>query len=480
MKKQKFSFSTEFQKEILRYLIKSSEGGLAMSRLKPSYLTLIEHQLIADGLYKFHRKHKRIPSEAVLKEDIRELLTNKTYSELIMSEDLPNIYNIISELYKGNLRDEDIIKDKIWKFSTYVEMKSLNEMFDLEDFAQYEHYNKKIAEILRKGNPRKEEEPLYMVEGIIERQLQRQSNPNVIPCPFKQLNKLTNGFGYPAGSVIVLLDRAKARKTFFMVNFARGYLKQKKSVLYLDLENGKGQIMDRLIQSTLNKTKKEMLSGDFDEAEKKHIRKYKRLGVEFIVERMVAGVSDANNIKELIKNIETTRGIKIKVLVIDYAGKLAAISKTKDDFARINEVYVEIQDLAFELGLDVVITAQHVTRDASERKATRYEESDIAGSIGIIRNAQVIIGLNSTDDEETNNIQRLEVVVQRDGPPHGRALFNVDVEKQRAIEFTEEQRKAYDRDVMPTLEKELSKKFNRKGKKNPNAKPINKEARGDI
>ncbi len=34
-----------------------------------------------------------------------------------------------------------------------------------------------------------------------------------------------------------------------MVNLARGYLRMKKSVLYVDTENGKEQIMDRFIQS---------------------------------------------------------------------------------------------------------------------------------------------------------------------------------------------------------------------------------------
>lgn len=36
--KTKFSFSPEFQLEILRYIIKDKEGGLILKRIKPNYL----------------------------------------------------------------------------------------------------------------------------------------------------------------------------------------------------------------------------------------------------------------------------------------------------------------------------------------------------------------------------------------------------------------------------------------------------------
>ena len=36
------------------------------------------------------------------------------------------------------------IKEKIYQFSTYVEMKNLNDSFDLDNFEQYEEYSRKI------------------------------------------------------------------------------------------------------------------------------------------------------------------------------------------------------------------------------------------------------------------------------------------------------------------------------------------------
>jgi replicative DNA helicase len=457
--KIKFSFTPDFQLEILRFIIQDKEGGLVLGRLKPSYLVLIEHSLICEGILKYFKKTKKIPSQNVLKEVIKEMLESKAYVDLVTKDDIPTIERTIKNLYSIQLSDSEYIKEKIYKFSTYVEMKNLNDSFDLDNFEQYEEYSKKIEKVLQKSKPKKEDEPLYMIRDVTERQFKRQSEPSVVPCPFRQLNDLTNAGGFPVASVNVILDRPKAKKTFFMVNLARGYLRMKKSVLYIDTENGQEQIMDRFIQSSINKTKKELYSGEYDKLEAKHLRKLARFGVELVVERVPAMITDCNYIRELIIKLRN-QGINIKVLMVDYAGKLASIARDKEDFDRISNVYIDIQNLAEEMDLDIVWTAHHITREGKKHRTTSYDENDISGSIAIVRNAHTIVGLNSTEQEEKDDILRCELVVQRDGLPSGRALFKCDVERQRCVEFTKEQRKQYDEIYGEKLEESLKKKGN--------------------
>lgn len=452
----KYTFDVHFQLEILRFVLRDKEGGLVLKRIKANYLVLIEHALIFEGISKYFKKQGKMPSENVLKEVLKELLESKAYIDLVTKDDIPNINKLISNLYHIPLSDADYIKEKIYKFSTYVEMKNLNDSFDLDNFEQYEEYSKKIEKVLQKSKPKKEDEPLYMIRDVTERQFKRQSEPSVVPCPFRQLNDLTNAGGFPVASVNVILDRPKAKKTFFMVNLARGYLRMKKSVLYIDTENGQEQIMDRFIQSSINKTKKELYSGDYDKLEAEHLRKLARFGVELVVERVPALITDCNYIREKILTLRS-QGIDIKVLMVDYAGKLASIAKDKEDFDRISNVYIDLQNLAEDLHLDIVWTAHHITREGKKHQATKYDENDISGSIAIVRNAQFIMGLNSTEQEEKDNILRSEIVVQRDGLPSGRALFKCDVERQRCTEFTKEQRKNYDELYGKKLEESFKK-----------------------
>lgn len=454
--KIKFQFDLSFQLEILRFIIQDKEGALVLNRIKPSYLVLIEHSIVCEGILKFFKKRKKIPSESVLKEVIKELLESKNYADLVTKDDIPNIYKIIHNLYSLPLKDSDFIREKIYQFSTYVEMKNLNDSFDLENFEQYEEYSRKIEKILQHSKPKEDDEPIFMIRDVVERQFERQAEPAVIPCPFRQLNQLTNAGGYPAHSINVILDKPKAKKTFFLVNLARGYLRMKKSVLYIDLENGKEQIMDRMIQSSINKSKKELYSGEFDKVEAKHLRKLARFGVEFVVQRLPAMITDCNTIRELIIKLRNS-GINIQVLFVDYAGKLASISRDKEDFDRISNVYIELSNLAEEMDLDVIWTAHHITREGKKHRKTKYDENDISGAISIVRNAQTILGLNSTDQEEQDDILRAEVVVQRDGLASGRALFKINVENQRLREFTIDERKKYDEIYAKELEQEFNK-----------------------
>lgn len=474
----KFTFSIEFQLEVLRFLIQGKEALLYVQKIKPGYFTLIEHSIVVEALVKFVKKYQRIPSEVLMVEQVKTLLEGRDYVDLVTKDDIPNIHKLISELYNKPLKDIDIILENIHKFIAYIELKALNESMDFSDYNSYETYQAKLTKILQSSKPQKKDEPLLMVSGTAMRQLMRKVDPDVVPTPFWQLNRLGNGDGYPKNSLFVLIDRPKRRKTFALINVARGYLAMKKNVLYIDTENGKNQLMDRMIQSTLNKTKREMLTGDYDKMEQRHMRKYKRLGVEFIVERVPATIADCNTIMNLVRKLETEKGIKVHVIMIDYAAKLASIARDRDDVERINNVYIDLDNMGDELGLDAIWTAQHVTREGAKHQETRYEDNDIASAISIIRNAKCVMGLNSTQDEEEHNIMRMEVVVQRDGVPNGRVMFNMDPERQRMKEFSKEARAKYDESIGKQVDDLLKKK---KRVSNPNADPEKRsKTSGDI
>lgn len=474
---EKFTFSIEFQSEVIRFLIQAKEGLLYLPKIKAGYFTLIEHSIIIDGLIKFVRKYSRIPSEVLLIEQIKTMLEGRDYVDLVTKEDVLTVNGLVHKLYESPLKDTDIIIENIHKFIAYIELKALNESMDFSNYNSYEDYQNKLTQILQRSKPIKSEEPLMMVSGTAMRQLMRKADPDVVPTPFWQLNKIGNGEGYPKNSIFVLIDKPKRRKTFALINVARGYLSMKKNVLYIDTENGKSQLMDRMIQSTLNKTRGEMLSGDYDKLEQRHMRKYKRLGVEFIVERVNAKVDDCNKIRNIILKLEAERGIKINVLVVDYAAKLASVERDKDDVERIDNVYINLDNLGDEFGLDAIWTAQHVTREGAKHQETKYEDNDIASAINIVRNAKCIMGLNSTTEEEEHNIMRMEVVVQRDGKPNGRIMFNMDPERQRMKEFSKEARAKYDE----TLGKHVDDMLKKKSRTNPNANAEKRaKTSGDI
>ena len=230
-----------------------------------------------------------------------------------------------------------------------------------------------------------------------------------------------------------------------LINVARGYLKMKKKVLYIDLENGEDEIQIRLEQSVAKRTKKEILSGDFDEKTQKTLRKYKRLGAELVVKRFPAFATNAHHIQVYMDFLYREYGIRFDELIIDYAALLGATSGKIDDNDRISDVYVELANLASNPSNNIehIWTAHHIKRDAHKREESCYEGNDIAKCIDIVRHSQAIFGLNRNDDDLANDVFRMEVVEQRDGKPFGRALFHMDIDRQFAKEFTPSQRRKH-------------------------------------
>ena len=474
--RKQFMFSVDYQFELLKYLIHSKKALVYISKLKASYFTLIEHAIVAEVLFKVSKKYKKIPGEVILIDEMVKLLNTKDYVNSVTEEDIPTLKELIKKLYSSELQDEDILETSILKFIAFIELTALNEVSDFTDTDSYESYLNKVSSIVKNTKVQQENsKPLTMIADTSTRQLKRKMDPDVCPTPYKQWNRLTNGGGYPKGSIVVFLDKAKAKKTFNLINVSRGYLAMKKVVLYIDTENGKYQIMDRMVQSTLNRTKMELISGDFDKLERRHMRKYKKLKSEFIVQRIIPLHDDANTIEKIIDDIFIELGLIVNVLVVDYAGKMASIAKDKEDFDRISNVYIDLENLAIKKNLDIIISAHHLTREGYKFKETRYEENHIAGSISIIRNVQVVLGLNSTREEDENGIQRWEIVVQRDGVPKGRVVFNVDLSRQRMKELTKEAREKYDETMGVYLEELINKAYNSfddsDNKKGGNGKP---------
>ena len=128
------------------------------------------------SLAKLSKKNKRMPKNAsVLNQEIQDLLSVKGIADLVTKDDLVEIKHTVEKLYSEPLLDGEDIREKVLKFSVFVQMKDLNDNFDLSDFNQYDEYSKRIAKLLSRTKERKDQ-PLYLVKDVVERQFVRQSD----------------------------------------------------------------------------------------------------------------------------------------------------------------------------------------------------------------------------------------------------------------------------------------------------------------
>jgi hypothetical protein len=442
--KDKFSFDIDFQWSILKFTVSDKNGYKALSLYKPEYFELNEQEVIADAIKKFFKRKNRIPQDIGLVEELRQLFKTKKYINNLTPDDKKNIIKKAKSLYKTPVKDSDTLLDGCIQFASYVELKRTVEEVDITDFNQYPIFSRKIQTAINTGIDIKKDKGLFVISGVRGRQARRKMMDTVFPTPFRQMNQSTNSRnGYPKGSVIVVMDKGKGGKTKALINIARGYLRMRKKILYIDLENGAYNLADRLDQSIIKKTKAEVLSGEFDETLQKIYRKYKRLGAEIVIERLPGLVTNANHIREIRDRYKNENGITFDLIIIDYVANMGSIDGDKDDQMRISKAYIDIKNLAEESDWESVWTGHHTVREAQKRRPTKYEPNDTAKCIDVHRHIDAMWGINQNPEEEKQKVVRLEVIDQRDGTSDARVFFWDDFPTQRMDEFSSVQVKDY-------------------------------------
>ena len=466
----KFKFTIEYQFDLLRYIVSDKNGVKALVKVDDGYFTLIEHAVIVYGLKDFYKKNKRIPGETILREIIKDLLNTKQYVDLVTKDEQKEILKLISPLFHGTVKDGDDIYTMCKKFASYIKMKNLLEQVNLDDFNSYEVFSKQIAMAIEDSDVVDNSATSFLFADVKDRQFRRQEYKSVHPTPFRQINALTNAGGYEDGSIIVLLDKEKKGKTGMLINITRGYARMKKSILYIDLENGKDAIITRLEQSFTGLTKLGVIEGHNDKKIQQKIRKYKRLGSEVIIERLPALTTTADTIQSLMDMYYRVYGIRFQILIIDYIGKMGSLSNKTDDFGRISDAYMDVANLCEKNGIEHCWSANHVTREGAKvRERTKYQSTDIAKCIDIVRHVHAIYGLNRSEEEEEAGFMRMELIEQRDGKPKGRAIFNANMDTQQFKELGVQSRRDYDKEIQLFIDREKG-KTREVGKAEPNIK----------
>lgn len=452
---EKFIFDLDFQYEILRYTLKDKHGYKALYLYKHESFDLDEQKIIARAIHRYFKRTGRTPkSAAILNEELNGLFKTRDYAQGLKEKDRREIKARVKKLFAGVLKEPEEILAKIRNFASYVNFKQALEEVNINDYSSYATYVKKFQNALSIGVKINEHRGLFMVGAASSRFIGRRNNPDIIiPTRIRQIDRLTNAGGYAKGSVIVVVDKPKKGKTEFLCNVARKFIGNvsmkntgNKKVIYFDLENGEQNISCRVDQAVALATKQEILNGIHDAKLKKIYRKFSRLGGELYIVRMPA-YSTIHDFQKIIDDQLAEFGIRYEVAIIDYMGLMGAISGKKEDFDRISDAYLDVKNWAEKNELDMVFTGHHIKREAYSRRASKYRSDDLAKCIDIERHVDAIFGIQQNDLEEKANILRLEVIVQRDGAPHGRALFHNKIQYQRLTEFSKEDLRDYEETI---------------------------------
>lgn len=457
--KNKFEFGVEFQELILQYTVTDKKGFKALELYEDSYFTVLHHAIIAHALKKYYKRKKKVAEEPILKEIIRVLYIKgkETFSSLT-ENDKGTVDRIINRIYSRPLTDPSEVLEKIINFARYVKFKDEMEKVDITKYDSYEASLAKLRAANNVGSAVIEDYGVFIVKGMPDRAHNRDKLSKVYPTPFWQFNRLLNAGGFSPGTTIMIAAEAKRFKTGFLINIGQKYMRRKKKIIYFDFENGQDALVLRTEQSTLGAVQSDIVSGVMDERLLKLMRKYKRIGAEFVVKRMRAFKDTTDDCQAFLDKVKVEFGITFDMSVFDYPDLMASRSGQKEEFNRISDAYVDIKEFADINQFECTWVASHVTREAGKRRGTKYNQGDLAKCIDKIRHVDIALGLQETPEEMANGMMRIEIIDQRNGMSNGNMLFWVDIEKQSMKELTKAQVKEYNAQTHEAQEETREKK----------------------
>lgn len=435
----KFSFDVDFQQEILQFTVTDLKSGFkALELFESDYFTLTEHSIIAEALKRYYKRKFIVPSQPVLKEELRQIFRLKQWQNLLLKDDKDKVFKIVRKIYVRPVKDADTIYESTKAFAQMCSLRDTMEKIDLNDVASFQRYAQDVHKAVNVGQNRVESKGTFILADAKSRAVRRQDAPPGFPTPYWQLNELINNGGTSDGNIIVLLGPAKRFKTGFLLNTARNYLKRGKVILYADMENGENSLATRVEQGIINTDRKTLLSGEVDDKLLKMIRKYKRFGGEFIIRRFPAGTTTIE-IQAYIRFLREEYGLNVEVLIPDYPDIMGDTKNTQDEVRRISQIYLDLKNLAEEESIKCIWCPSHITREGDARQGKKFKQNDIAKALDKIRHADMILGVNQSEDERKAGVVRVEIVDQRDGLSDGRIWLWANLEKQRVKEFNKAQ-----------------------------------------
>ncbi len=103
MGNEKFEFTIDWQRDLLRFTATDKNGYRALDLYDESYFDLLDHVVIAKAFKQFHSKYQRVPREASLvKEELVDLLKTKDMVESFTKKEQKGIMALVDTIYHQN------------------------------------------------------------------------------------------------------------------------------------------------------------------------------------------------------------------------------------------------------------------------------------------------------------------------------------------------------------------------------------------
>jgi replicative DNA helicase len=413
MSEQTYGFSSEIQFQIVAMLLADPSALVEnMEVVKPSHF---ENPILSDAvkiIYDFFAKYHRSPSTD---EFIQEFDTHISETKNIPAVDYINALGEIMAM--AETAQFDFVRDKATEFSRYQAIRQA-----ILEGAEIVKKKKNYADILEKvrsalaiGDPSKDLGSLYY-ENLEDRlKSRREGNTRretAIPTGIRSLDEILGG-GIGVGELGIILGPLKRGKTILSVNIGANVTQGLNSgnaavdVIHYICEGSKDRL-ESSYDSKISGISKDDLKANEDVV-RKEVEQWRsnKANGRLLIKHFPALSCTPQVIENHLLRARMREHIDPKLIIIDYLGLMTTSKVARDasdKYFTFGQISKELLSLAQREKLSIWLLHQS---NRGARKKNIVDLDDSADSLEPLRDADVIITLNQTEEDRTKNILRL-------------------------------------------------------------------------
>ncbi|MDT4841548.1 phage replicative helicase, DnaB family [compost metagenome] len=257
--------------------------------------------------------------------------------------------------------------------------------------------------------------------------------PQGITTGYSRIDERLHHRGYGRKEMVVYMGGPKSGKTMALINAAKIASQNGYNVLYVTLEVSARIIGERLDASFSGHKMRELMRNPHDVRLKVQAAGSAPRKGSLIINEFPTGTLTPKMLRSVIER-HRAKGRTFDMICVDYADLMAPDYRGNEERENSKSIYTALRGIAVEQNI-ALLTATQTNRTGA--KAIVAKAEDVAEDYNKIRIADLVISINSTDEEKLTGDARLYFAASRNQEGGftiyvkqdlGRAQFIVSVE----------------------------------------------------
>lgn len=407
--------------------------------IKADYFIDDLERFFVDLALNHHEKYQESPSLVAVVEGIREALKNKR-----LREDQKDVAREkIKELKGLKVRSREWLLDKIAEFAKQQAIANamarsiplLMKGGDPERFTKAEGF---LSEAFKIGLHTADEDYSYF-DHIEDRTKERLA----VAAGGKPATGITTGVpeldncllhkGWGRKELSLFLGNAKASKSFLLTFCAGRAVQAGYNVLFVTLENSREIVSSRMdaLMSGVGISEQYTAPHGMETGVKAEATKH---GVgKLFIQEYPSGTFKPSDLNRLLDRFKT-KGIKFDLVVVDYLDIAAPNIRSQNHLENSKSIFVDMRGIAQSEGF-ALLSATQANRSGANSAILRMDQ--VADDFSKIRTADLVLGLNRTEEERAEGKARITFVAARNNSDGSTLFITQDLDRGLGIKDVE-------------------------------------------